>query len=293
MIHPEVNLDPGQAREWQVSERGYHADRLRFGSSGIRSAWESLESFHADYLHPSDDCVSVAMKMGRAAHLYTLQPALAQSAIRTPPEIELKKGGMKPMPKTGEQRAQFESDNPEALWLDPDQQEACIAMAQAVLTDPIAAKFLGGGGFFEQSIEFRCAASGLPCKVRVDFRQQDGALVDLKTCNNPKPEHFMHDIYQRAYHVQMAHYRHGLQLLTGEKFDPYIIAVRNKPPFDVWVYQLEGPELDFGAQVLRKAKEKLAKALEAGRWREPGRSKIHPIRFREYIMQTEYAEACS
>ena len=90
------------------------------------------------------------------------------------------------------------------------------------------ASMLLDDGIVEASIVWNDSATSLTCKGRIDLLG-GSHFVDLKTTSSCAT----FNISRYNYHRQMAWYRHGLQVLTGEEFTPYIVCCECDPPYPV------------------------------------------------------------
>ncbi len=144
------------------------------------------------------------------------------------------------------------------------------AMAEAVLSDPVAAAYLDGGTH-ERPITWTDPRTGLACKARPDtVIQSRKRLVDLKSTRSIDPRRFGNECARLGYHTQMAHYESGcVQHYGWRPLDVALIAVEKEPPHDVGVFQIMPADRETAADEVAILLERVRECREANRW--PGR----------------------
>jgi hypothetical protein len=92
------------------------------------------------------------------------------------------------------------------------------------------------------------------CKCRIDLLNPDrAAFCDLKSTGSIEPHAMTSTQYKMGTHIQMGWCRWGLQEITGRRISSaLIIAIEQKPPYDVAVYDMTTAFLDKG---MEEAKE--------------------------------------
>lgn len=124
--------------------------------------------------------------------------------------------------------------------------------ARAILNDPQAV--------FEKRIDWTWA--GRAWRSTPDARGFRW-LADLKTTKSANPAEFWRDAKRYGYDVQMAIYRHAIEIATGIRpTTTYIIAVESSPPYATVVYEFSERRLESG---WRKAQEWHARWLDCER----------------------------
>ena len=107
--------------------------------------------------------------------------------------------------------------------------------------------------------------SGLLCKHRPDA-MGDSLIVDLKKCQDARPDAFSRAIAAYRYHVQAALYSDQHEWITGNVPVWYFIAVEEDPPHAVMVYELELETLQFGRRAYRRDLDRLAECRKHDKW---------------------------
>jgi hypothetical protein len=156
-----------------------------------------------------------------------------------------------------------------------------VEAANAIRSHPDVAKFLGAGAP-EVVLTWDDAATGLPCKARLDWLSPT-CLVDIKTLGTTHEGEVARLIEKRLYHGQLAHYAAGLRAHNID-VPAFIVAAEGKGAQDVAVFRLDdrppdGP-LHIGAQLRADLMQRLAECVATDHW--PGRHDgVHDIAMRE------------
>lgn len=107
--------------------------------------------------------------------------------------------------------------------------------------------------------------TGLSCKARMDWFNQDGGyVVDFKTC--PDCLAFTRSICKWGYDRQMAFYLSGLKKLLGMDFIPYLVCVETESPFGCRAAPLDGKFLRTGEQLYREGLRTVAECTDKNEW---------------------------
>jgi hypothetical protein len=203
-----------------------------------------------------------AMSLGEAAHMAALQPELFAARYARAPDPAPRRG-------TVAWRA-LEGEHAGKIVLKPDDYDAAASMAQSVRAHLVARELLRSG-IAEAPLVW--ADSGIACKGRVDWiGEHNGGVVllDLKTSRDVRPVAFGRAAAGMRYPMQVAMYLRGLRAMTGASATPYIIAVENRAPHDVVVYDFPVEAVELGESDLDEALTILRQCQTTGRW--PGRS---------------------
>lgn len=140
--------------------------------------------------------------------------------------------------RRGKAYAAFCEQHPSQTILKTAEYETCLAMRDAVRSHPIAGPLLTPPGEAEKVLTWIDAATGLPCKGRIDW-WRPGLLCDLKTTATLDARMFAGTVYRMGYHGQAAFYRAGLAANGLDAPPMRIIAVEASAPHDVAVFLLD------------------------------------------------------
>lgn len=230
--------------------------------STLRYALKSAKHYQYCLSNPVEE--TDAMRLGRATHTAVFEPD------RLLMKYTIWEGGR----RFGKEWDAFCAANAKRTILQPDDYETAIAIRDAVRGHDEARKLLlDRSGTPEYTLTWTDEETGLECKARLDWLAQ--ALVDLKTTRCIDARAFGRHAADMLYHCQLAFYVGGLAA-KGITVPVYIIAVENKPPHDVAVYELDEDVLWAGEVKVREALELVARCRETNEW--PGRYQtIQPL----------------
>lgn len=213
--------------------------------------------------HESDS--TDAMRFGTLSHTATLEPE-----------------------RLGVDFAAFEGRKAGAAWehfrrmhagveiVSAKDMDRAVELATSVRTDPECSPYLKQGRA-EVSILWTDAATGLDCKARVDWLDEQASpprLVGLKTARKSGEEAFSRQAGDLLYHVSWAFYREGYHAVTGVWPDTIEIVVESSPPYDPVVYAIDECTINAGEQLVRQGLERIAQCKASGRW--PGQGEGGP-----------------
>lgn len=148
-----------------------------------------------------------------------------------------------------------------------DDWEASQAMARSVARHEYASAILAAKPQRNQiALTWTDEITGIECKGLIDvFREVDSKLLwpdrpsmdvqivlDVKTTHSITPEGFAREVDKFGYHGQKSFYCDGMWQLHESEYVSVIIAVENKPPYDVAVYVISPDTLDAGRRLYRR-----------------------------------------
>jgi hypothetical protein len=132
------------------------------------------------------------------------------------------------------------------------------AIVVALDSEPLARECLGHSGPAEVSLVWRDETTGLLCKGRIDkLDHTRKRFADLKTARSL--EDYSREIANRGYHRQAAFYVDGLQAITGDIYEPWLVPVEKTPPFAVAAAPVDSDALIVGRLTYRRALRVIAK----------------------------------
>ena len=239
---------------------------------------------HEEIVNPRDP--GVGMLTGSAFHSAILEPREFDKRFVIHPEIKGKRADKRT--KAGKLAwAEHEDANQYRDTLTRAAYESAKRAAVSVWKDPVAAELLGGQGANEVSIVWIDKETGLLCKARPDRLTMFGGwtcCVDLKKTQNAQRFAFEKAASDYRYHEQAAFYLDGLFALDPRDRIHRVLAIEEKPPHGIGVFDFDDDSLDAGRVDYRAALKQLAKAKETGNWPnyESG-SQI--VRVRDYLLR--------
>lgn len=221
----------------------------------------------AHYKHRMENRVeSVTFDVGHAVHAKIL--GVGAGVVAYPDEHLTPSGNVSSKAATKEWAEEQRTAG--LTPISPDQMAAMGAMAEAVLTHPVAGPLLELPGETEVPLIAECPTTGVPIKGRIDRLARDGDRlipVDLKTTPDASPEAFTQHIAKFGYDIQGAMYRRLIQILRGVEAEPFrIIAVEKEEPHAVAVHDIDGWYAEIGDRRLDRAIARYAEAIKSNHW---------------------------
>jgi hypothetical protein len=128
-----------------------------------------------------------------------------------------------------------------------------------------AAKLALKAGQAEQSMFCEDPDTGLQLKCRTDFLSGN-AVIDLKKCQDASRNGFRRTIENYWYELQAAMNLHICRLLGLDKKYFIHIAVEDKPPYAVAVWQMEVDTIELGQRKLERLLLKYMECESLGSW---------------------------
>lgn len=203
-----------------------------------------------------------ALRLGRAAHVATLEPERFAASFTT------WHGGRRAGREWEAFAENAESAGVEVLTADEAAQVA--ALATAVRTHAGAASLLREG---DAELSVRFEVDGRPCKARLDYLSGSmggRVVVDLKTAQDASPGGFGRAAAQSGYLGQAAWYCDAVEAVTGEAPSFVFVVVEKSAPYAVGVYAVDEVQLDVGRRLYRRLLRRVRECEESGLW--PGYS---------------------
>ncbi len=166
--------------------------------------------------------------------------------------------------RRGKQWDQFKIDHSGQTLMTGDQEDRCHEIASAVLADPAASEVLFGCVTEQERF---WSIAGRECRGTPDAIGPS-IIADLKVTNSGAPERFKWHALRMGYLAQLAWYDYGL--MGGASSRLSLIAVEDKPPYVVTVYDLSAAAAEQGHRTWRSHFERLRVCEDSGVW--PGYS---------------------
>lgn len=207
----------------QMPADQYHADREHVSKSWLDWIHRSPAHLRA-YL---DGLIQSTprQEFGTLVHSWVLEADSVESQYLRMPKLDrrTKAGKAKHAELTEEAESRGMTLVDEETW------DKAMAIRDAVYGHKAAAAILGKGDP-EQSVFWTNPETAEKCKARADWFREN-FIVDVKTCQDARPDEFAKSMARYRYHVQSGHYREGFD---SPRF--VWIAVEITPPYGVAVY---------------------------------------------------------
>ncbi len=222
--------------------------------------------------HPSED--TTQRGIARAVHTAVLEPErfMSDYAIFTGPR------------RAGKEWDAFEAAAGVRTILKTGERDEALAIAAAVRSHPEAAKYLAFGQA-EHTVQWTDGETGIGCKGRMDWYRPN-AIVDLKTLDNVSIGNVGMMVWRHQWNAQLAFYQEGVRVTTRETLPLVIIAVENKPPYDVGVFRLDEFAAGMGLAECKRLLALLKSCRESKAW--PGRyADEQPLALPQWVVSAD------
>ena len=247
-----------------MDEAVYHGGP-EFSSSAAKEILKTPAHYKHVYLDGHRE-KKKAWDIGTAVHSKVL--GVGADTVTCPPEL-LASNGVMSTKAAKEWRAEQEAAG--LIVVSAAEQQQVNAMAESVLTHDLARGWFELPGHSEASMFATDPGTGLRLRCRFDRLPDDPrAAIDLKTTLDASPEGFKKRAHDLRYHVSRAHYLHTADLAGHPRQEMVFVAVENKAPYLVAVYQFDREQVERGEREARRARELLKRCQELGEW--PGYS---------------------
>ena len=241
-------------------------------SSRLKLASRSLAHYQAGW--QGDE--TRALRFGSLVHAGKLEPMELAKRYAVMPKFELDEGNRtKPSKKfpNGEpsqsksstyyktKKSEFEKANAGRIIVGESEYDEMLGVVKSLSENTKAMQAIGGRGDVEVSLVWVHAETGLTCKARVDkLKLEQGTFGDLKTTRDAL--WFAKHIVDHGYHRQAAFYQHGLHVLTGEKLEPWLVAVDSAAPYGCRAAPVCNELLRDGWSEVLKDMRRVAQAMQ-------------------------------
>ena len=221
---------------------------------------------------------TASQKLGTAVHRILLD---GDEVLEIPDAVLAKNRA-----KAGNAWHDFEREHKDKILVKPgdawdDNIRHMIASVRAV---PKAMRLLEDPGWTEKTLIYRDEETGLPLRTRPDriVKFGEGLVIpDLKSTKDPLrgDRHFGREIADLDYHRQAAWYTDAVLWWMREPVLAFaFIAVRNKPPYECVIHDLDEEDIEQGRRENRAALDELKRRLDSGDWNLPYHNEIVPLR---------------
>lgn len=238
----------------QITSEEYHSEyRTYLSSSDLRRILRSPAHYRAPSAPPTQ-----AQEIGTLVHEKLLEPELWQKSRRPSLKIDRRT-------KEGKALADWQASQEAELgikFVSEDLYNQVETLAHSVNASLGSTGLLTGGvaelsGFTE--------LSGVNIRIRPDYLKDD-VIVDLKTCQDARPEAFVRSIFQYGYDVQASLYCAAAASIDGKQRRFVWIAIEKEAPFGVCIYEATPEVLARGRRLYEQAIEIYKQCSEWDHW---------------------------
>lgn len=169
--------------------------------------------------------------------------------------------------RRGKEYDAFVADHPDTEILTNGDYVAALEAVKTIQASKAAMKVLEGDA--EKTIMFKWF--GMECRATPDIRG-NGYVTELKTGATSDPSRFVWHALRMQYNAQLR----MQQIACQQNKNAYIVAVEQKPPFNVTVFDVQPRALEVGERNLTLWMERL-KSCEAAQYWPPYVEAIVPL----------------
>lgn len=140
-------------------------------------------------------------------------------------------------------------------------------MQETVLANPAMSERLQVEGWRELSLFVRDPDTGVLVRVRYDLLSVSGVAVDVKKCQDARPEEFSKALFNYAYDMQAALYSDAFEWATGKPLAAFeFAAIEEKMPHGHKLYQPCETTMQEGRRKYREALDLFAQCERSNDW---------------------------
>jgi hypothetical protein len=254
MDHAIEAIRPGRRREIveQLDWTAYK-NLAAMNPSTLVFGLKSMRHLRHAWYNPRKD--TDAMRWGRAVHTLLFEP-----------QEFLKRFTSWSGRRAGNEYADFYAEATTQGYevLTEQQFEDAEEAARNFVGDPLVQSLIKRG---KPEVTLFTVEFCLQCRGRVDWLDTKAPIIlDLKTAKDISARGFARDFYKYHYDVKLGLYRRWASQLLGGNIPVKVIAVENKPPFDVAVVPVPDAVLDRGAAKGVDVLKALRDSLDENRW---------------------------
>lgn len=264
------------AQIWECTNREYHGDTTKIGSTMLCRALKSPADYYDYYMapEPKAEGPSEGKIKGGVLHALVLDPPSFDREFAVEPECDGR------TTKGKELKAKFALECVGKTPVKAGWYAEAQAMAEAIKREKDMMALI------EPAIKERAIVwqeDGLDYKCRPDLfiprpDQSHDLILDLKSDEDPTPANYLRSgsgnpIRKWRYDMRLAHYFTGVLALTGRPCSLGLIVVGSKPPHDVYCYGFSA-WLSVGMWWRNRAVSLVRQCLERKVWRHPDQDRI-------------------
>lgn len=257
MTRPEPHVVPEEDGMYEgVIDLHYH--RWRVLSRTALGDFDRSPAHYRQAQEAKDEEQTRSQKVGSAFHMATLQPDEFERWFVARPDGHPNSNAYKA--KVQEIRA----ERPFVRILRQDDLDTVRRMADAVHEHPTAGALLTGRTP-ELSIVWTDEEHDVRCKARIDDVSDLGAIVDLKSCRDARPDPFGKQAWRYHYYRQVFYLR-GARQLGMDVTDLAFVACEKRPPFGIMVHEVPPDLLDLAEMEISDLMTRFAWCEKTGEW---------------------------
>lgn len=209
---------------------------------------------------------TIALVLGKAAHMAILEPELFQQKYCSGPEGDRRTKAVR------DRWEQLEGQYGEGYVLKPADYAMCLRARDSFRQHSRAHALLSAKGLTEVSVVWDDPETGLRCKARYDFLAEEidgldgGVIVDLKSCRDAGRRMFERHVFEYGYHRQGCMYLDGAHAVRLNIGHYVIMPFEKDAPFAVAAYRITEGALDAGREQVRPLMRLYKHCVETDTW---------------------------
>lgn len=198
--------------------------------------------------------------LGTIIHRVVLEPeAPNELAVFVPEDGMLKRAGKK--------WDAFKERNAGKTILTVPEYERVMRTSSCALTHEPIARYANADGPTEVCMFWRDPITGRRMKARLDkLIPETHTIFDLKTARDATPQGFGAQAYKLGYHIKMAHYSEGYEMLTGIKPICKLGAIEKNEPHESVLFRITDDVLWQGLEDRRNLINQILECEKTNRW---------------------------
>lgn len=239
-------------------------DEQYFNGPGLARSDLKLILRSPQHYKEKEPYTSDALNLGQALHMAVFQrDRFNKTYISWPDDCLVGSGtGQK------QRKADFEEANKDKTILKKEDLDTVSAIVTSITNHPTANGLIQDGETEVTGYWYDPVNPEILCKLRADWlNRRKMALVDLKSCQDARPEAFSRDAIKYGYHLQAAYYLYGVSRITRvEHRDFYFLCVEKEAPYAVQCYKASDDLINLGLIEINKALQIYADCLKTDTW---------------------------
>lgn len=250
---PGMTIEPPCFIEGMPKEV-YHSHPEGVSSSGLKL----VERSPAHYRYQAARAPSRAMEIGTAIHTALLEPERFTTDYVLLKDVKDR--------RASEYKAATKVHGTERVLV-ASEADQVAGMQEAVLSNPAMSERLNAEGWRELSLFARDPETGVLIRVRYDLLTVSGIAVDLKSCQDARPDEFSKSIFNYGYDLQAALYMDAFEWATGKPIGAFeFAAVEKEMPHGHKLYLPDETMIQEGRRSYRAALNLFAECERSGDW---------------------------
>ena len=232
----------------------YHSTPEGISSSGLKQMLRSP----AHYKFQASTPPTRAMEIGTAIHTALLEPGRFADEYVLLRDVKDR--------RASEYKQAVKVHGSENVLVSSEADKVA-GMQETVLANPAMSERLQAEGWRELSLFVRDPETGVLIRVRYDLLTVSGIAVDIKKCQDARPEEFSKAIFNYAYDLQAALYSDAFEWATGKPIGAFeFAAIEEQMPHGHKLYHPDETMMQEGRRRYREALDLFAECERTGDW---------------------------